>query len=1317
MSSSLFDVAFRWFGSGPSVPNFALPLGRAPVRNHRFGDVVGDVPQDSLRLTMPLPDALHAPLNGMLWRVAAEPRADFPVLKLFDGAPLVPDEQDLLLEVWPSAFRRLEYVFSSLEVPVSLDGFEVPQAPAPRWFWIRGIGVGIETPAQTIANAQFAGSGITIEVTNFLEGRAPLYVAAGDELTSFDPDDEIEIRVFDGNGLVLDPDYVFMTFQRLAADSDFQRLYVQWTPAIAPWNPLSRRHVLVFSDKKGAPYVSRPDPDLPPEPPPPIVPPRTLIAGSDTIPIPTNGMLVIDDTSPVYATLESAPFVTLALPGEHQRISLLPHGTLGNTAKASFSEYSFFRILVVDLAQWFPTSANPKNALLGSDGLRRYTDGNEVIPLIDGRSTFRAWYRAIRATYAVESYASNDDLPALDPLATIDDPDPALKALARVLMCHAWLEPHCSYFGRRAMLSAPRTQPGVDPEEDLPTAEALLASFTLINTLPPPGTRDELTGDNGRLWWLLYTPRPGDPELPPGAYLEIRQLGFLTDFRGDDPRLPGEELTSDLYGVLAPLDAHAPTSWGFVSTENRAVLPALFGADDTPTAVLRVVVWTGTGEEPDRIDWRGAVKGQRRARAYGEVTLAKPQDPLAVPTFARDHVNPNAGISLDFEGVTGRVAVVLNSGVLEQQAPVVVLNARTGESFSGVFAANNMGGAPIRINVEPFALRDKILVGFPTHEVPNPADCTIFFVLQVTPAMMFAGEALGHPTELIGMLRDAISADVDTRVIGWQSLEGAPENLPFSTPGVLAATGAQVNGKSGQAILDHTGRPESSVHHQKGGFVRTALPLHDGDGNLLENGGAIAILGGIDPKASRLDADPHPQLDPDRVSSGTWHDIHCRVRGRAAWDVYRNYRHRWNTAVDQHELTRHFGTPVPLPPADDPVHGADVEDDPNVTMQDGPHTVQINRTIAPHLPEFIPFVEPETGDLSVLKSYERIIDEARQFLYIEDQYFWSQHLATKIHAALFANRIEFVMLLLPKRLGEEPLIDLVLYAQRRKCLNILLKGENGTEDVSERVIVFTIASDQKVPIYVHAKSMVADDLWMNISSSNLSRRSQTYDSEIGAATIDSRMRRGGGLTPRQFRVDLMADHLRLLPEEKSLVEDPRDAFRLFKAVLNGEIPGRMFGIEQSGIAAMDILHTHLGTQPADLDGTAVDALNFALDPDGHMPAASLVDIRTVVDALAVGTDTVTFGGLGTLRLIFNVPGPANEFQVRVAITVPDPPQLLTLGPFPANAPARIGLVKIGVTYSVSAALERIATPGMPLTTITRQVTPASPSTEETFVWS
>ncbi|HYI12139.1 MAG TPA: hypothetical protein VEK57_24005, partial [Thermoanaerobaculia bacterium] len=668
MSSSLIDIAYNWLGSGPGVPKFALPLGWAPTRVHRFGDPAGAILQDSLRLTFSDPDEFHAPVNGLLRR-APDEATGWPVLKLIDGAPLVPDLHDLLLEVWPSAFRRLEYVFSSLEVPTGL-GMEVPQAPAPRWFWFRGVGEGIVTPAQTIANAQFAGSGLSIDIANFLDGRAPLFVAAGDLLTSFDPadpdgTDELEIRAFDANGMILDPDYVFATFQRLADDSDFQRLCVKWreSPAMEAWNP-PRRHVLLFTDGAGAPFVSRPDPDalVGPTDPAPDPPEQVLSAGAHQIPIPAHGMVILNDGTPAYADLEGAAFVELALQGEHQRLTLLPHGTLDRTTKASFSPYSFFRLQVVDFARWFPRNPNPLNETLGSDALQRYTDGNEVVPLIDGRNAFRAWYRAIRATYKVESYASDNDVPALDPAATIGEPEPERKALAKILVNHAWLEPDCAFLGRRVMLAAPRVQPGVDPEKDLPDAGAILSRLKVIGHRLP-GVVESLDPDEPRrLWWLLYAPDPvldpGAPQLPPGAYFEVRQLTFLEDFRGDDPRLPGDLLTSDLYGVLAPMGDNAATGWGFVSTDGRLLLPVLLGDDETPAAKMRAVVWTGIGEEPDRIHWTGAVKGQRRLRAYGEVTLPLPEaPPLAVPVFERAGVSADPRMHLEFEGVTGRAVV------------------------------------------------------------------------------------------------------------------------------------------------------------------------------------------------------------------------------------------------------------------------------------------------------------------------------------------------------------------------------------------------------------------------------------------------------------------------------------------------------------------------------------------------------------------------------------------------------------------------------------------------------------------------------------
>jgi len=69
-----------------------------------------------------------------------------------------------------------------------------------------------------------------------------------------------------------------------------------------------------------------------------------------------------------------------------------------------------------------------------------------------------------------------------------------------------------------------------------------------------------------------------------------------------------------------------------------------------------------------------------------------------------------------------------------------------------------------------------------------------------------------------------------------------------------------------------------------------------------------------------------------------------------------------------------------------------------------------------------------------------------------------------------------------------------------------------------------------------------------IGSANLTRRSWTFDSEINVACIDERLRRGGHQSARQLRVDLLAEHLQLLPVETPLIDDPRDAFRIVKDV-------------------------------------------------------------------------------------------------------------------------------------------------------------------------
>lgn len=1314
MSSNLLDAAFAWIGTGAGFPQICVPLAAPPLRRHRFGDPDGTSVHDSLLLEPAVGLQVRAPANGMLWQLPAPSslRADDGVLpswphltriggQRFDPrtAPADFAEFDLLLEVWPSAFRRLEYVFSSLEVPAGVAGWDQPQMPAPRWFWIRGTGA-LGPRAQNIADGQFAGSGITPDLTAFVAGKAPLYVSAGDVLAVIDDDNgqaiPIEIRAFDSMGGVIDPDWVFAMFDRVGTDSDFGSLRLPWPGGQQPWNPPAR-HVLTFCDGSGAPYVSRVDPDAATVEPPP---PRTLsLVGVADVPIPSHGVVVIEESDPAYAALNE-PFVRLELPGEHQRLTLLPHGTLAKRALASFGTHSFFRVQVVDFARWFPTSANIRNVAAGDDAFARYTDGNEIVPLIDGRHMLREVYRALRATHVVESYASEDDVPALDPAHVPDLPDSGRMAKARILLTNAWIDADTAMLGRRALIAAPRTQ--TDPLPDIGT---VVDGFVVVGALPPLGVADPAAPSGSlpdyRLWWLVST-----TPLPPGTYVDVRQMAFADALSGDDPRLPGVLPSDDLYGVLAPLGGSAATGSAFVGASGHCVLPVLLKNGEPPRAHVRIVTWAPDEEATVSTD-AASLAGVKRVVASGEVTLPVPDvvDRQSAPAFSRPGVQAPPAMRLEFDGVPGRATVVISGDSLTTGAPVsvVVMNASTGE----VSVTPHVGtGADLRVAVTPFALKDWVLVGFGVNLSGDPRDVGAFFMLRATPEQMMAGAAVGHPTQVLGALQETMRAGVDTRLLAWKGTDVLPEERVYSAAGMVAALNAGVAGSRGQAIYDALTRHEFCVHHQKAAFIRTARPANE------DGGGATAFLGGIDLMNRRWDRAAHDALEPER-QGGPWHDVHCRVRGRAVWDVYRNFRQRWNAALEQPDLVGSDPGWTPLPPVSDvTAHGAFVEDDETVTLQTGDCTAQINRTLAPHIPEYAGFLDTNAGDLSIRKAYRRVIDEARQFLYIEDQYFWDRDLSQRIHDALIDGRLEFVMLLMPRSLSEFPTGDLVLYAQRRRSLLTLLYGVSEVPDgvdprtlpgnVSDRVVVFTIANDAAQPVYVHCKTIVADDLWVSISSSNLTRRSMTYDGEIGVMAIDRRTRRGGQRLARDLRVELMAAHLGLTEAERALVDDPRQAFRLVKDYLAGAWPGRHLPIESSGIAEMDLLYTHYGVQPADVDGTFVDLINAGADPDGTQDISlpgGLLEVRELQAALKAGTDTMPFGGIGTLRLSFDVSAlgvPPADLLVTVSLIPDGSPESARVS-FPARSAADLlsaGLVRIGGTYRVSAAAARAAAPGM-----------------------
>lgn len=83
-------------------------------------------------------------------------------------------------------------------------------------------------------------------------------------------------------------------------------------------------------------------------------------------------------------------------------------------------------------------------------------------------------------------------------------------------------------------------------------------------------------------------------------------------------------------------------------------------------------------------------------------------------------------------------------------------------------------------------------------------------------------------------------------------------------------------------------------------------------------------------------------------------------------------------------------------------------------------------------------------------------------------------------------------------------------------------------------------------IYVHAKLMVVDDVFVSVGSSNLNRRGLEHDGEVNVFTVPESLKRDPDNPALRLRCRLWAEHLGLPPEMGlSLLADPISALRYF----------------------------------------------------------------------------------------------------------------------------------------------------------------------------
>jgi phosphatidylserine/phosphatidylglycerophosphate/cardiolipin synthase-like enzyme len=292
----------------------------------------------------------------------------------------------------------------------------------------------------------------------------------------------------------------------------------------------------------------------------------------------------------------------------------------------------------------------------------------------------------------------------------------------------------------------------------------------------------------------------------------------------------------------------------------------------------------------------------------------------------------------------------------------------------------------------------------------------------------------------------------------------------------------------GEVLLDSRTRRAGS-HHQKFVVIRCpGRPQLD-----------VAFFGGIDLGRSRNDGgqhqgDPQPMEFPAAYGERPpWHDVQASVRGPAVADIEHTFRERWygSTVLDVSSPVRmlidrayHAGKLVgrELP---------EVEPEP---AQAGTHAVQVLRTYPARLRRY-PFAP--LGERSIAHAYRKAFARARRLIYIEDQYLWAPFVADLLADALTANPDLHVIAVVPRFPDKEGASRWPSLVGREEAIAVCRRAGG------ERFAIYDVENPEGVPVYVHAKAVVIDDVWAMIGSDNLNRRSWTHDSELSCAVLDA----------------------------------------------------------------------------------------------------------------------------------------------------------------------------------------------------------------------
>ncbi|MFS7980588.1 putative phospholipase D [Helianthus anomalus] len=399
------------------------------------------------------------------------------------------------------------------------------------------------------------------------------------------------------------------------------------------------------------------------------------------------------------------------------------------------------------------------------------------------------------------------------------------------------------------------------------------------------------------------------------------------------------------------------------------------------------------------------------------------------------------------------------------------------------------------------------------------------------------------------------------------------------------------------------------THHQKIIVVDSPLPNGDSDRRRV-----VSFVGGLDLCDGRYDSPFHslfrtldtahnddfhqPNYAEACITKGgprePWHDIHSKLEGPIAWDVLFNFEQRWrkqggkNVLVNFRELDD-----IIIPPSPAMFH--DDEESWNVQLFrsiDGGAAFGFPETPEEAAKSGLVSGKDNIIDRSIQDAYIHAIRRAKNFIYIENQYFlgssfgWQaddikvedvgalhlipKELSLKIVSKIKAGEkftVYVVVPMWPEGIPESASVQAILDWQRR-TMEMMYKDiiqaleEQGVEDDPRDYLTFFCLGNREAKrsgeyepaetpepesnyhkaqearrfmIYVHAKMMIVDDEYIIVGSANINQRSMdgARDSEIAMGAyqphhIATRTPARGQV--HGFRMALWYEHLGMLDD-------------------------------------------------------------------------------------------------------------------------------------------------------------------------------------------